>query len=83
MDHINSYFSKIVGTILKSGQEKETIIFSIKEITGIEIKKHDFVYKNHVLKIKIFGAKRFKIISFKDNIISLLKEKNIIITEIK
>jgi len=81
MDHINSYFSKIAGTILKKGQEKEAIIFSIKEVTGIEIKKHDFVFKNHVLKIKLFGIKRFKIISFKEKIISVLKEKDIIVTD--
>ncbi len=83
MNHINSYFSKIAGTILKKGQEKEAIILCIKEITGIELKKHDFVLKNHVLKIKLFGIKRFKIISFKEKIISGLKERNIIITELQ
>lgn len=83
MEHINSFFSKTLGTILKKGQEKETIVFCIKKITGVELSKKDIVFKNNILIIKLFGPKRVKIISFKTSLIQELKNNNIIVVDLK
>jgi len=78
MDHIASYFSKVIKQLGIKNQEKEIFISLIKEKTGINIKSKDFIIKNNIIKLKIFGPRRSKILSQKDSILQDLKNKSVI-----
>jgi hypothetical protein len=76
MDHIGNYFSKVTQKLFQKINEKENFINIVKKQTGIDLKSNDFVIKENVIRLKIFGPKRKKILSTSD---SILKDLNNII----
>ncbi len=83
MDHINSYFSGINKNLLKKNLEREAFVSLVKNITSIEIENKDFEIKNNLVKLKLFGPKKHKIVSNQDRIIEDMKKEGFIILRLE
>lgn len=83
MDHIKSYFTGLTKKLIDKKIEKEKICLAIFETTGIELDMKEVSLKNFVVKIKVFGAKRTKIISSKQKVLESLKDKGLIVVDLK
>jgi hypothetical protein len=79
MDHVGNYFSKVTQKLFQKITEKENFINVVKDKTGIELKTNDFVIKNHIVRLNIFGPKRTKILSASDSILEDMNKNNIIV----
>ena len=82
MNHIKDFFTGINKVLLIKKVEKDAFIDLTQKITNIKLSQKDIVFKDYKVKLKIFGAKRQKILENKNAIILKLKENGIIINSI-
>ncbi len=83
MDHVNSYFLNVNKKLIEKKLEKEVIINVVKKITSVDLLDKDFVIKNNLVKLKLFGPKRHKVVSFQDQIIEDLSKQGITILRVE
>lgn len=79
MDHIESYFTGAAKKLFEKKVEKQVLCDVIFELTSVSIEKNNVAIKNNVAKIKIFGAKRNRVLSFSKEILQKLKDDHGII----
>jgi len=79
MNHIGDYFSKVTQKLFKKITEKDNFIKIVKEKTGVVLDTKDFVIKNNIVRLSIFGPKRTKILSASDSILEDLNKNDIIV----
>jgi len=84
MDHIEHYFKGAGKVLQKKIEEKVLVIEAIKEKTAILLEKKELTIKNKVIFLHVFGAKRSRILSQKQEILQLLLTKhNLVILELR
>lgn len=72
MDHIEHYFKGAGKVLQKKIEEKILVIEAIKEKTAVVLEKKELTIKNQVIFLHVFGAKRSRILSQKQEILELL-----------